>query len=65
MNHNYFLGWATDYQFAGWTLREIETGFNHESNGRAEPTSRSWNRVYAVLWRKKVISTRSETLVPF
>ncbi|WP_272694789.1 phospholipase A [Providencia sp. PROV144] len=42
-----FVGWLTDYQFAGWTLREIETGFNHESNGRSEPTSRSWNRVYA------------------
>ncbi|KLU17780.1 phospholipase A, partial [Proteus mirabilis] len=33
-----FLGWATDYKFAGWTLREIETGFNHESNGRSDPT---------------------------
>ncbi|MBG5951610.1 MULTISPECIES: phospholipase A [Proteus] len=42
-----FLGWATDYKFAGWTLREIETGFNHESNGRSDPTSRSWNRAYA------------------
>lgn len=42
-----FVGWLTDNQFAGWTLREIETGFNHESNGRSEPTSRSWNRVYA------------------
>lgn len=51
-----FLGWATDYQFAGWTLREIETGFNHESNGRAEPTSRSWNRVYARFMAQKVIS---------
>ncbi len=42
-----FLGWATDYDFAGWTLRELETGFNHESNGRSDPTSRSWNRIYA------------------
>ncbi|EKT61608.1 phospholipase A [Providencia sneebia] len=42
-----FIGWATDYQFAGWTLRDIETGFNHESNGRSDPTSRSWNRIYA------------------
>ncbi|PVZ86366.1 phospholipase A [Serratia sp. S1B] len=44
-----FLGWATDYQFAGWTLRDIEVGFNHQSNGREEPTSRSWNRGYARL----------------
>ncbi|EIC83527.1 phospholipase A [Serratia sp. M24T3] len=42
-----FLAWATDYEFLGWTLREAEYGFNHESNGRADPTSRSWNRVYA------------------
>ncbi|QOL16292.1 phospholipase A [Dickeya dianthicola] len=44
-----FLGWATDYRFAGWTLRDVEMGFNHQSNGRADPTSRSWNRVYARL----------------
>lgn len=48
-----FLGWATDYKFAGWTLREIETGFNHESNGRSDPTSRSWNRVYARFMAQK------------
>lgn len=42
-----FIGWATDYQLGGWTLRELETGFNHESNGRSDPTSRSWNRIYA------------------
>lgn len=42
-----FLAWATDYELFGWTLREAEYGFNHESNGRADPTSRSWNRVYA------------------
>ncbi|AXF77872.1 phospholipase A [Erwinia tracheiphila] len=42
-----FLGWATDYSFAGWTLRDVEMGLNHQSNGRSEPTSRSWNRVYA------------------
>jgi len=44
-----FLGWATDYSFAGWTLRDIELGLNHQSNGRSDPTSRSWNRVYARL----------------
>ncbi|MEI2267638.1 phospholipase A [Erwinia sp. CGal63] len=44
-----FLGWATDYSFAGWTLRDVELGLNHQSNGRSEPTSRSWNRVYARL----------------
>lgn len=44
-----FLGWATDYQFGGWTLRDIEVGINHQSNGREDPTSRSWNRGYARL----------------
>lgn len=44
-----FLGWATDYRFAGWTLRDVETGLNHQSNGRSDPTSRSWNRIYARL----------------
>lgn len=42
-----FLAWATDYEVLGWTLREAEYGVNHQSNGRADPTSRSWNRVYA------------------
>ncbi|OSN04405.1 phospholipase [Lonsdalea iberica] len=44
-----FLGWSTDYSLAGWTLRDVEVGFNHQSNGRSEPTSRSWNRAYARL----------------
>ncbi len=44
-----FVGWATDYQWGDWTLRDIETGFNHQSNGRSDPTSRSWNRVYTRL----------------
>lgn len=42
-----FIAWATDYNFMGWTLREAEYGFNHDSNGRSDPTSRSWNRLYA------------------
>lgn len=44
-----FLGFATDYQLAGWTLRDVEMGYNHDSNGRSDPTSRSWNRLYARL----------------
>lgn len=39
-----FLGFATDYNFAGWTLRDVEMGYNHDSNGRSDPTSRSWNQ---------------------
>ncbi|WP_241607422.1 phospholipase A [Rosenbergiella epipactidis] len=41
-----FVGWATDYSLGDWTLRDVETGLNHESNGRSDPTSRSWNRGY-------------------
>ncbi len=42
-------GSATDYRFAGWTLRDVEMGYNHDSNGRSDPTSRSWNRLYTRL----------------
>ena len=31
----------------GWRWRLFVLGLNHQSNGRAEPLSRSWNRVYA------------------
>lgn len=41
-----FMGWATDYSLGNWTLRDVETGLNHQSNGRSDPTSRSWNRAY-------------------
>ncbi len=44
-----FLGWATDYDVAGWTLRDVEVGVNHQSNGKADPTSRSWDRFYTRL----------------
>ncbi len=44
-----FVGWAPAYKFASWTLRDIEVGLHHESNGREDPTSRSWNRGYARL----------------
>ncbi len=47
-----FIGWATDYQLGDWTLRDVETGIVHQSNGRSDPTSRSWNRVYARLMAK-------------
>lgn len=41
-----FLGWVTNYEFMGWTIKDVELGANHQSNGRSEPTSRSWNRLY-------------------
>ena len=35
----------TNYQVAGWDGRLLGIGVNHESNGRSNPLSRSWNRV--------------------
>ncbi|QCX02370.1 phospholipase A [Aggregatimonas sangjinii] len=33
------------YSFLGWTGRMLGAAFVHESNGRSEPLSRSWNRM--------------------
>ena len=36
---------ATNYDVLGWRGRLLGIGLNHQSNGRSEPFSRSWNRV--------------------
>lgn len=41
------LNFRTDYDLFGLKGRIINVGFNHQSNGRAEPLSRSWNRIVA------------------
>jgi phospholipase A1 len=41
------LGVATDFPFLGLRGRYLTLGFNHQSNGRSEPLSRSWNRITA------------------
>lgn len=41
------LLWRTDYDVAGWRGRFLSLGVNHQSNGRAQPLSRSWNRIIA------------------
>jgi len=42
-----FLAMPTTWQAAGFRLPVVSVGLAHESNGRAQPLSRSWNRVYA------------------
>lgn len=47
-----FVGWKTAYDLPfGWKLDELETGLNHQSNGRSNQglKSRSWNRLYTRL----------------
>ncbi len=43
----FFLRYATDYDLGPGTVSGVTVGFNHESNGQAEPRSRSWNRIMA------------------
>ena len=39
------LAFRTGYGLLGWKGRLLAIGVNHQSNGRADPLSRSWNRV--------------------
>ncbi len=39
------MNFRTNYSFLGMQVRSINMGLNHQSNGRAEPLSRSWNRI--------------------
>ncbi|XOZ32230.1 phospholipase A [Halomonadaceae bacterium KBTZ08] len=40
-----FLTHELDWDLGPGSIEMISIGFNHESNGRAEPFSRSWNRL--------------------
>ena len=39
------LVFRNNYSIGGWHGRMLGIGVNHQSNGRADPLSRSWNRV--------------------
>lgn len=44
-----FLAFNTGYTLLGVTSKLVTIGFNHQSNGRSDPLSRSWNRIIANL----------------
>ena len=39
------LNFRTNFDVLGLKGRMVNVGLNHQSNGRSEPTSRSWNRI--------------------
>ena len=41
------INFRTDYNILGLHGRILNLGFNHQSNGRSVPLSRSWNRIIA------------------
>ena len=43
------LVFRNNYRIAGWKGRMAGIGINHQSNGRGDPLSRSWNRVIATI----------------
>ena len=43
------LTFRNNYHLAGWNGRLLGIGVNHQSNGRADPLSRSWNRVVGMI----------------
>ena len=40
-----FLRYQTDWKIGPGRLNTLHVGINHQSNGQAEPRSRSWNRI--------------------
>ncbi|WP_295392491.1 phospholipase A [uncultured Thiodictyon sp.] len=41
------LSYRPNVEFGGFNWRLLNIGYNHQSNGRANPVSRSWNRIVA------------------
>lgn len=47
------FNFRTNFRLLGMDARMITVGFNHQSNGRSEPYSRSWNRIVGNLGLEK------------
>lgn len=52
-----FLAFDTNWDIFGFTNRFFLIGISHQSNGREEPLSRSWNRIYAniIMYRGNLV----------
>ncbi len=48
-----FADFDSDWSFGGWDIPLIRAGWVHQSNGRSDPLSRSWNRIYTQLFFEK------------
>ncbi|HSH29963.1 MAG TPA: phospholipase A, partial [Thiohalobacter sp.] len=44
-----FLTYLSDYSLLGFEARVLQLGISHQSTGKSNELSRSWNRVYADL----------------
>lgn len=47
------INFRTNYEILGFQGRFLNVGFNHQSNGRSKPLSRSWKRIVANIGLEK------------
>lgn len=54
-----WMSFDNKMEIFGWRNRLIDVGLSHQSNGRSDPLSRSWNRIYTRFMFAKNNSTFS------